>query len=165
MFGVAQFKRAIASLGARVDQFFGFEHIAAVIALIGAGTLEAADVTGAFHVTVRQEFVCTGRIPLLTELLEEKAVLLQRQEHALRDLEVILGVRGGEQVIRNAIALEQLDETIVIFFIDFFDGLAFLIRRDRDRCAVRIGARDHQHVDRLSSGGNGRQCHQAGANR
>ena len=44
------------------------------------------------------------------------------------------------------ICWNKLEEAVVIFLVDFFDRLAFLVRRDGDRRAVRIGAGDHQHV-------------------
>src|SRR5258706_1475740 len=83
MLSITQLERAIASLGTRIDQFLGFKHVAAVIALIGAGVLVAADVAGPFHITVGQEFVRAGRVPLLAELFEQETVLLQSKEHRL----------------------------------------------------------------------------------
>ena len=145
MFGLAQLERA-AFLRARVDQLLRFEHVAAVVALIGARALEAADVAGPFDVAVGQESLRRGRIPLHGLLREQKSVFLQRQEHGLRHLEMILGVGGGEQVIGDALALEQFKEAIVIFLVHFLDRFAFFIGCQGDRRAVRIGAADHQHV-------------------
>ena len=102
MLGLAQFGRGPVDLGARIDQFFGFEHIAAVVALVGAGAFEAADVAGPFHVAVGQEFVRGRRVPLHGFSCVKEAVLLQRQEDGLGDLEMVLGVGGGEQVVGDA---------------------------------------------------------------
>ncbi len=44
------------------------------------------------------------------------------------------------------VALEQFQEAVVIFLVDFLDGLAFLVGGDGDGRAVRVGAADHQDV-------------------
>src|SRR5215204_514635 len=54
VFSLAQFQRA-AFLRARVDQLLRFEHVAAVVALIGTRAFEAADVTGPFDIAIREE--------------------------------------------------------------------------------------------------------------
>ncbi len=64
MLGLAQLQRA-AFLGTRVDQLLRLEYVAAVVALVGAGAFEAADVAGPFHVAVRQEAPGGGGVPLL----------------------------------------------------------------------------------------------------
>jgi hypothetical protein len=45
---------------------------------------------------------CAGGVPLLAEFLEKESVLLQGKEHGLRNLEMILAVRGGVQVVGDA---------------------------------------------------------------
>ena len=56
MFGLAQLERPVAGFGLWIHQFLGFEHVAAVVALVGARAFEAADVTGTFDVAIGQEF-------------------------------------------------------------------------------------------------------------
>ena len=60
MLGLAELEGAVAGLGARVDQLLRLEHVAAVIALVGAGALEAADVTGPLHIAIGQELLGAG---------------------------------------------------------------------------------------------------------
>ncbi len=150
MFGLAQLERA-AFLRARVDQLLRLEHVAAVVALVGARAFKAADVAGPFHVAVGQEALGGGGVPLHGLVREQKTIFLQRQEDGLRDLEMILGMGGGEQVIGDPVALEQFQESIVIFLVDFLDRLAFLIGCDGDRRAMRVGAADHQDIVSLQT--------------
>ena len=114
--------------------------------MIGAGALEAADVARPFHVTVRQELVRAGGVPLLVELLEQQAVLLQGEENGLRNLEMIFGMRGCEQVVGDAVAFEDFQEGLVIFLVDFLDRYPFLVRGNHDGRPVRVRAADHQDV-------------------
>ena len=146
MFGVAQLRRGAIGLRARVDQLFRVEHVAAVIALIGARAFKAADVTSPFDVAVRQEFVCARGVPLLAEFLEKKSVLLQGKEHRLRDLEVVLAVRRCEHIVGDTVTLEHLNKRIMIFFVDFLDGPALLVRGKHNGRAVRIRPAHHQNV-------------------
>ena len=59
---------------------------------------------------------------------------------------MILGVRGGEQVVGDTVALEDFQEAVVIFFVYFFDGHPGFIRGDGNGRAVRVRAADHQHL-------------------
>jgi hypothetical protein len=145
MFGFAQLEGA-AFFGARVDQLLGLEDVTAVITLVGASAFEAADITGPFHVAVRQEAPGGWGVPLHGFIGVQVAVLLQCQEDGLGNLEVIFGVGRCEQIVGDPVALEQLKEPIVIFLVDFLDRLALLVRRNGDGRAVRVGAADHQDV-------------------
>ena len=151
MLGVAQLGLRAVHLGARVEQLLRLEHVAAVVALVGAGAIEAADVAGALDVAVGQEAFGGGRVPLRAGLGVQEAVLLQRQEHGLRHLEVVLGVGGGEQVVRDAGLDEQIDELVVEALVDLFHRQSLGIGAQRDRRAVRVGARDDQHVVALQA--------------
>ena len=59
---------------------------------------------------------------------------------------MVLGVRAGEQVVGNASLAEQIEETIMIYLVDFFDRFALLICRNHDRRTVCIRAGNHQNV-------------------
>ncbi len=64
---------------------------------------------------------------------------------------MILAVRGGVQVVRNADLLEQVNETFVIGLVDFLDRLAKFVCAHGDGRAVRVGASDHQHLISLET--------------
>ena len=49
---------------------------------------------------------------------------------------MVLGVGGGEQIVLDAQLLEQINKAVVVFFVDFLNGLTFLICRDRNRRTV-----------------------------
>ena len=53
---------------------------------------------------------------------------------------------GGEQVVGDTVALEELQEAVVILFVNLFHRLAFPIGSDGDGRPVRIGTADHQDV-------------------
>ena len=110
MLGFAQFRHGPIHLGARVEQLVSFQQAAALVALVGARPLEAADGAGAFHVAVGQKALLLGRIPLRLLVGVQAAVLQQAGEHGLRHLEVIAGVGGGEQVVGQPQLLEELQE-------------------------------------------------------
>ncbi len=140
MLSLAQFRCGAVNPAARIDQFLGFQHITAPVALIGTGSFKSADVAGAFHIAVREKFFRGGRVPLHGFLRVKKTILLERQENGLRDLEMVFRMGGGKEVVGNADLLEQVNEASVIFFVDFFNRLAFFVGGNCDRRPVRIGA-------------------------
>ena len=146
MLGLAQLGGGAIDLAARVDQFGRVKQVAAFIALIAAGFIVSADVTGALHIAVGQEAVERRGKPLGLRLGIEEAVFLKRQEHALGDGKVILGVGGGEEVVGDAQLLKQLEKPLMVAFGNRQGGLAFRVGFDGHRGAVRIGARDHGHI-------------------
>src|SRR5215208_6275575 len=127
MLGLAQFERA-AFFGAWIDQLFWLKNVSAIVALVRARAFVAADIACPFHITVGQKALCGRGVPLHGLVGIQKTVLFQRQENGLRNLEMILGMCCCKQVVRDAISLEKIHESIVIFLIDFLNGFAFLIR-------------------------------------
>jgi hypothetical protein len=59
---------------------------------------------------------------------------------------MVLRVGVGEQVVADAQPLEQFQEPMVKVFEHLAGVAALLVGDHGDRCAVGIGARDHQDV-------------------
>jgi len=144
--GLAQFGRGAINLGARINQFAGFQQVAAFIALVGARAGVPADVTGAFHISVGQEAVLRSGIPLLLAVQVHVTALFERQEDLVRHFAVILGVGAGEQVIRQPKLLEDIQEAGMEALIDFQGSGFFGVGAHGDGCAMGIRAADHQDV-------------------
>ncbi len=122
MLGAAQFRGAAIDLGARVDKQRGFQHVAALVALVASRALISADITGAFNVTIRQEPLLVGGVPLVLAFLVQVAIALQGGEDTLRDAGVILGVGTGEQVIGQSQLLKELNEASMKALIHLVRG-------------------------------------------
>jgi len=144
--GLSHHRRRAVDLAARVDQLRRVEQVATVVALVSARLLEAADRALAFDVAIGQEAASAFGIELLLLLLEQVAVVVQRQEHILRHAMVVLGVGVREQVERDAELLVRFEEQQMIALEHLARRDAFLVGLHRDRRAVAVAAGHHQHL-------------------
>ena len=144
--GISQLGGRAVHFGSRVEQLFRFEHCAALVTLIRAGAVKAAQIAGAFHIAVGQEAVGRRRVPLRAGLFIEMTVFFQGEENGLRNLEVVLGVGGGEQVVGNPRLLEQIEKAAVEPLVHFFHRLALGVGADGDGRAMRIRTGHHEHA-------------------
>ena len=53
---------------------------------------------------------------------------------------------GGKNIVTDTEFLEEFDEARMVVLVDLFRRFSQLISLDRDGCAVRIRAADHQHI-------------------
>src|SRR5690606_39772033 len=86
---------------ARVDQVDRVELVAAVVALVTPGPLEAADRAGALDVAVGQGAPAGGRDRPLGLLLDHVPVAVQGEEQLLGHRVAVAGGGAGEQVVRS----------------------------------------------------------------
>ncbi len=59
---------------------------------------------------------------------------------------MICSVCGSENIVTDTKFLEQFDEPRMVVFVDIFRSFAQLVCLDRDGCAVRVRAADHQDI-------------------
>ena len=129
-----------------VDQVGRIELVAAVVALIAACTLEAADRTRALDVAIRKRV--TGRGGERAERLpfDHEALLVERPEEVLRDAVVVPRRRPREEVVRQPEVAEILADERVEAIRCLTRRLAGGVRRDHDRRSVLVRPADHEHV-------------------
>ena len=102
-----------------------------------------ADIAFALHVPIGQKTLRGLRVKHLLRFAIEIAVLQERQEHILRHFEVILRMRAGKQIERDAQLHKQLQEVFMITFIHGQRRGVLGVGAHRDGRAVPIGAGHH----------------------
>ena len=140
----ADLRRRAVELAARVLEVDRVEDVAAVVALVAARALEAADRARALDVAVEQEALLDGAVGQVHLALVDVADLQQLEEHVLGDARVVLRAGGREEVEADAEALPALEELGVEVRRHLGRGAAFFLGADGDRRAVLVGAGDHQ---------------------
>ena len=149
--GVDELRRFSVDLGTRVDEVDRIQLVAAVIALVAAGIVRAADGAGAFDVAVRQSALRRRGDSALGGFFDHVAVLVEALEQLLDHRVVVPGGGAGKQVVGQAEPDQVLDNLAVVAVRQFTDVDAFLIRLDQKRGAVLVGAGDHEHVVAIHS--------------
>src|SRR5699024_1244840 len=130
---------------ARFDEIGGIELVAAGIALVSARAISTANRADTFDVAVRQgapggRANGTGR-----SAFDDVSVAMQSAEKFL-DRGVMVACRGArKQVVGQAQSLEIFDDHPVIPVGQLAGVRGFRIGLDKNRRAVLVGARDHQH--------------------
>ena len=76
--------------------------MATVFTLIASSMLVTTYIARTFHVPVRQEAVLGGRVPLFRTFGVKVVVFLEGMKDGLRDLEVILCVGTGVEVVSQS---------------------------------------------------------------
>src|SRR5690606_41102884 len=123
----------------------GVQLVAAVVALVTARAVVAADRAGAFDVAVGQR-ASGGRTDRAARgLRDDVTVAVHGQELYLHHVRVVAGRGPGVQVVGDAEALQVVDDDAVVLVRGLFRREAFLLRLHQDRRAVLVGAGDHQH--------------------
>ena len=138
--------RVPAELAARLDQFQRVERPTALVTLVAARILIAAERASALDIAVGQETLAIGAIERARDLAKEVPLLQQALENVGRDGKVVLGIGVRKQVERDAELLERFEKALVKALDDILGADAFLFGRDRDGRAVRVRARYHQHI-------------------
>src|SRR5699024_1282992 len=132
--------------GDRIDQVRGIQLVAAAVALVTARAGRAADRARPLDVAVGQG--ATGRRGDRAGggPLHHVAVVPHGDEHVLHHLVVVAGGGAGEQVVGQPQRDQVLDDQPVVAVGELLGGDALGVRGDQDRCAVLVGAGDHEHV-------------------
>jgi hypothetical protein len=144
--GRLEHRRQAVDLGPRLDEVLGVELVAAVVALVAPGAVEPADRAGALDVAVGQRAAVAGRESGQLLDLDDAALGEDAPEQLAHHLVVVGGGGPGEQVVGQAQAPQVLDDQGVVAVGQLLRGQPLLVGGDRDRRAVLVGARDHQHV-------------------
>ncbi len=84
-----------------------------------------------------------GGVPLELALGMQVTIIQQGAENLLGNFCVVGGMGAGEEIIRQAKLLEEVQKAGMKALIHFHRGGAFGIRAHGNGCAVGIGARDH----------------------
>ena len=138
-------RRAV-DLGPRVDQVDRVELVPAVVALVAACVVKAADRARALDVPIgkgvsRRGGECPERLAL-----EHEALLVQRSEQILRDAIVVPRGRPREEVVREPEREKVLPNERVETVRRFTRRLARRVGRDHDGRAVLVRPADHEDV-------------------
>src|SRR6185369_17041177 len=144
--GLDELGRLAVDPAARVDQIDRVQLVAAVVALVTAGAVVAADRAGAFDIAVRQRPPGGRGDRALLRLLDHVAVVVDRLEQLLRHRVVVPGGGAGEQVVGQAEIVQVLDDHAVVAVGQLARRRALLLGLDQDRRAVLVGAGNHEHV-------------------
>ena len=147
MLGLARFGRdALGQLRPRVDQVDRVEGSPAVVALVATRPVVAAVRAGALDVAVRKEALGDRVVELLGDLRADVASGVQLPEQLPGHLTVVVGHRGGEVVERDPVPVPLLADERVVAVHDVARRHPLLLGLDRDRRAVGVAARHHQHA-------------------
>ncbi len=144
--GLDELRRLAVDARARLLQVGGVELVAAVVALVAAGLVVAADRAGALDVAVGQGAPGRGADRAVGGLLEEVPVGVHAGEQLLHDRRVVAGRRAGVEVVGDAERGQVLGDDAVVAVGQLLRRHARLVGGDQDRGPVLVGARDHQHV-------------------
>ena len=126
---------------ARVDQVGRVELVAAVVALVAARLVVAADRAGALDVAVGQGAPGRRADRALRRLLDHVAVAVDGREHLLHDGVVVAGRGAGEEVVGQAEGARGPRRSRRLFLsASSCGGHARLVGGDQDRRAVLVGA-------------------------
>src|SRR6202011_4347664 len=101
MLGLFDLNRPIAAPLMRLDQIDGVELVSAVVALVAARFLVAADGTRALDVAVWQRATAHGVEGAHPGLLDQVALLIQLEKQALCHAIVVARGRAREDVVRH----------------------------------------------------------------
>src|SRR6187402_1307760 len=99
----------------RVDQHFGAERAAAILALVAIGTRVAADGTGTHDISVGEKGLCFFVIVLLAVLYFQFAAVIQKSKELLRSLMVKRFAGTVINIERDTQIGEVLFDQLVVF--------------------------------------------------
>ena len=131
---------------ARLDQVDGVELVPAVVALVAARALVAADRARALDVAVGERVAGRGGERAERLLLDDVALVVERAEEVARDAVVVRRRGAREEVVREPEIAEVLADELAVALGRLTRRLARGVRRDHDRRAVLVRPADHEHV-------------------
>ena len=146
MLRVAELRNAPIRLRSRVQDLFRLQQITALVALIPAGVLIAANITGPFNISVRKELSLRNRIPLLFRRPVQIAVFPKRQKNVLRNLKVILRMRTGKKVIRNPDIHQHIQKTLMETLVNLRRRRPLVLSANRNRRPMRVGPGQNNRI-------------------
>ena len=129
-----------------VDELGRVHLVAAVVALVAARALGAADRTRGLDVAVGQGAAGGRGDGGARDLLDHVAVVAHGGEHVLDDAVVVAGGRAGEEVVGQAERHEVFDDQSVILVGEFASAHARAVGGHQDRGSMLVGAGDHEDV-------------------
>ena len=144
--GLDEVRRLAVDAARRVDQVGRVELVAAVVALVAARTVVAADRAGALDVPVGQGAAGRGRDGAHRGLRDDVPVAVQGGEQLLHDRVVVARRRTGEQVVAEPEPGQVLDDHPVVAVGQLAGRHPLGVGLHLDRRAVLVGAADHQDV-------------------
>ena len=145
-FVVSEDRRRPVDPRARVDQVGGIELVPAVVALVAARALEAADRARALDVAVGKRVPGRGGERPERLLLDDVALSMERAEEVLGDAVVVGGRRPREEVVREPEVAKILADELVEAVGGLTRRLAGGVRRDHDRRPVLVRPAHHEDV-------------------
>ncbi len=151
MFGLAHNRSTTIGFAARIDQLQGIEQVATVVTLVATCFFEATDRARSLNVTVGQEAIFGFRVELLLGLAVEVLVLIKVRKEILGDAMMIFSVRMGEKIVANPYSFLGIQKALMEMFKHLSRRTTLLVGFNRDRCAVRVRAGDHEHMVALQS--------------
>ena len=146
MLGFLETRGFAVDFGDRVDQLVRVEFVAAVVALVTARTVGAADRAGAFDVTIWQGTPAGRGDGDFLRALVDVPVLQALLEQFLHDMLVVRGGGAGKQVVAQAEIAQILGNHAVVAVREFLRADPLFIGLNENRGAVLIGSGHHQHV-------------------
>ena len=133
-------------LAARIDQVGGVERPPTVVALVASGVGVTAVGAGSLDVAIREEPTFLLVEELLRDVRVEVSVVEQGEEELLHDPAMGVGPGRGEEVPVDVEVFPVGEELGVELVDDLLRIDALFIRLDRDRRAVDVRPRHHEHV-------------------
>ena len=141
-----EYRRRAVDLRPRIDQIDRVELVSAVVALVAAGVLEAADRARALDVPVRQRVARGCRECPESLAFDDETLLVQRSKEVLGDAVVVLRRGSREEVVREAESLEVFADELAEPIGSLTRRLAGGVRCDHDRRTVLVRSADHEDV-------------------
>ena len=130
----------------RVHEVGRVELVPAVVALVTARRLVAADRTGAFDVPVGQRVSGGGRERPERRPLDDEAVVVERAEQVLDDAVVVPRRRAREAVVRDPEIAEIVADARAVLVRGLTRRAPFLVRRDHHRRPMLVRPGHHEDV-------------------
>ncbi len=130
----------------RIDQVGGIELVAAVVALVAARALEAADRARALDVAIGKRVPGRGGERPERLLLDDVALAMERAKEILGDAVVVGGRGPREEVVREPEVAKIVADELAEPLGSLMRRLAGGVRRDHDRRPVLVRAAHHEDV-------------------
>ena len=130
----------------RVDQVGGIELVAAVVALVAARALEAADRARALDVAIGKRVPGRGGERPERLLLDDVALAMERAKEVLGDAVVVGGRGPREEVVREPEVAKIVADELAEPLGGLMRRLAGGVRRDHDRRPVLVRPAHHEDV-------------------
>ena len=144
--GLLLYRGGSGELGMRVDEFFGAQGAAAVLALVAVGAFVAAAGAFARDVAVGKEGLGLGVVVLLALLGDELALFPELAEEIRRGLGVNLGRGAGIDVEVDSQSHEGVLDYLVITVHNVLGGAAFRTCLYGDGHSVLVASADKEDI-------------------